>query len=137
MRLMMPDLTGRRILLAGAESDLAPALAQALTESGARLALVSLSSDADAAYAVHRLARKVSADLSQAIDGTNDAAVRVMVRQITKALDGLDAVIAFEEGASLRGYAEKELAKHHGRFLVVIGSAEETLALLADSDSTR
>jgi len=87
------DLTGKRVLLLGAENDLGRAIAAALAEAGARLALVGATNDAETAFAVQRLARKLSAETSQAIDATNEMAVRVMVRQVAKALGGLDGVV--------------------------------------------
>ena len=68
-------------------------IAAALAESGARLALVGATNNSEAAFVVQRLARKLRAETSQAIDATNEMAVRVMVRQISKALGGLDAAV--------------------------------------------
>jgi NADP-dependent 3-hydroxy acid dehydrogenase YdfG len=79
--------------LLGAETELGRAIAAALAEAGARVALVGATNDAEAAFSVQRLARKVGAEVSQAIDATNEAAVRVMVRQVSKALGGLDGVV--------------------------------------------
>ena len=86
-------LTGKRVLLLGAETDLGSAIAAALAEAGARLALVGATNDAETAFAVQRLARKLGAEASQAIDATNEMAVRVMVRQVSKALGGLDGIV--------------------------------------------
>lgn len=127
----MTTLEGRRVLLAGAESNLAPGIAAALTQSGARVALVAMRSDADSAFTAQRLARKVGAGLSQAIDGSNDAAIRVMVRQVAKALGGIDAVVASEDNARLRAHAARELERTGGAFLVAAPSADETLSALA------
>jgi len=82
-----------RALVLGAETPAGRAIAAALTEAGAQLALVASSTDAETAFAVQRLARRTGAVLSQAIDATNEMAVRVMVRQVSKALGGLDAVV--------------------------------------------
>ena len=49
--------------------------------------------DADAAFSAQRLARRLGAAMSQAIDGSNQAALRVMVRQVGKTLGGLDGVV--------------------------------------------
>jgi NAD(P)-dependent dehydrogenase (short-subunit alcohol dehydrogenase family) len=86
-------LSGKRVLLLGAETDLGRAIAAALVEAGVRLALVGATNDADTAFAVQRLARKLNAEVSQAIDATNEMGVRVMVRQVSKALGGLDGVV--------------------------------------------
>ncbi|MEE8369880.1 MAG: SDR family NAD(P)-dependent oxidoreductase, partial [Dehalococcoidia bacterium] len=91
------DLSGKRVLLLGAETTLARTLAISLAEAGADVAVVAGSADAEAAFAAQRLSRRLTAlgrrSPAQAIDGTNEMAVRVMVRQIGKALGGLDAVV--------------------------------------------
>ena len=81
-----------RALVLGAETPAGRALAAALAAAGARIALIASTGDAETAFAVQRLARRLGA-LSQAIDATNEMAVRVMVRQVSKALGGLDAVV--------------------------------------------
>ncbi len=77
----------------GAETAAGSAIAAALTAAGARLAVVAASPDADTAFAVQRLARRKGAVASQAIDAGNEMAVRVMIRQISKALGGLDLLV--------------------------------------------
>ncbi len=89
----MTDLSSKRVLLIGAESERGRVIAAALAEAGARLALVGSTNDPETAFAVQRLARKLQAQASQAIDATNEMAVRVMVRQVSKVLGGLDAVV--------------------------------------------
>lgn len=86
-------LDGKRTLVLGAETLVGGAIAAALAAAGARFALVAASSDADTAFAVQRLARRSGAALAQAIDAMSEMAVRVMVRQVSKALGGLDAVV--------------------------------------------
>ena len=92
----MTDLTGKRVLILGAETDIGRAVTTAVAEAGASVAAVAATSDAEAAFTVQRLARRLSSDdrkvIAQAIDATNEAAVRVMVRQVSKELGGLDAV---------------------------------------------
>jgi NAD(P)-dependent dehydrogenase (short-subunit alcohol dehydrogenase family) len=105
----LPQLDDRRILLLGAESDLGVAAATVLANAGARLALVAGSRDAEAAFAVQRLARRLDA-MSQAIDATNEAAVRVMVRQVSKEMGGLDAAVSCVLDAMAR-----ELFERHAR----------------------
>ncbi len=119
-------LGGKRVLLMGAETELGGALAAALAEAGASLALVAATSDAQAAFAVQRLARRLSA-VAQAIDASNEMAVRVMVRQVAKQLGGLDAVVfcvdrsrPFEGALALAvRFAGKELARRGGTFVAV------------------
>ena len=80
-----------RALVLGAETPAGRALAAALAAAGARIALVAAGADTGVAFDVQRLARRLGA-LSQAIDATNEMAVRVMTRQVAKALGGLDAL---------------------------------------------
>jgi NAD(P)-dependent dehydrogenase (short-subunit alcohol dehydrogenase family) len=105
----LPRLADRRVLVLGAETDLGVATATALANAGARLALVSGSRDAEAAFAVQRLARRLNAT-SQAIDATNEAAVRVMVRQVSKELGGVEAAVSCVTDATAR-----ELFERHAR----------------------
>ncbi|TMB96746.1 MAG: SDR family NAD(P)-dependent oxidoreductase [Chloroflexi bacterium] len=92
-----PDLNGKRILVLGAETELGAAIAAELADAGARLAVVAGSTAPDAAFAAQRLARRLSTPerpvIAQAVDATNEMGVRVMVRQASKAMGGLDAVV--------------------------------------------
>ncbi len=94
---MSADLTGKRVLVLGAETEVGRAVTAAVAEAGADVALVAATSDAEAAFAVQRLARRLSTGerrvISQAIDATNETAVRVMMRQVSKAVGGLDGVV--------------------------------------------
>ena len=96
----MTDLTGKRVLILGAETEVGRAVTTAVAEAGALVAAVAATSAAEAAFAVQRLARRLSSDerkvIAQAIDATNEAAVRVMVRQVSKELGGLDGVVCCE-----------------------------------------
>jgi len=106
------ELSGKRVLILGAETEVGRAIASALAEAGADLALVAATSDAEAAFAVQRLARRLAAPgrraLAQAIDATNEMAVRVMVRQVSKELGGLDAIVLCEYFSS---FSEQQRAK--------------------------
>ena len=118
-----PVLPGKRILLLGAETELGAEIARALAEAGASLALIAASNDPQTAFAVQRLARKIGAPVSQAIDATNEMAVRVMVRQVSKELGGLDAVVfCGPDDARVRTLAlqfgQKELGRFGGGLLV-------------------
>jgi NAD(P)-dependent dehydrogenase (short-subunit alcohol dehydrogenase family) len=117
-----PDLTGKRVLVLGAETEVGRAVAIAVAEAGASLAAVAATSEAEAAFAVQRLARRLSSGerkvIAQAIEATNEAAVRVMVRQVSKELGGLDAVVstaAYQEvsegTARLLAFLEKRAEK--------------------------
>ncbi len=119
-----PDLCAKRVLVLGAETELGRAVASALAEAGADVALVAATNDAQAAFAVQRLARRLSA-VAQAIDATNEMAVRVMVRQVAKRLGGLDAVVFCADRsrpvdlpvALAVRFAGKELARNRGTFV--------------------
>jgi NAD(P)-dependent dehydrogenase (short-subunit alcohol dehydrogenase family) len=126
-----PDLSGKRVLLLRVESEVGGAIAEALAEAGARLGLVAASNDSESAFAVQRLARRLGADVSQAIDATNETATRVMARQMSKALGGLDAVIlapgspndpkrTFEQSRHLIGSGMKELDRQAGGHLILV-----------------
>jgi NAD(P)-dependent dehydrogenase (short-subunit alcohol dehydrogenase family) len=126
------NLTGKRVLILGAETEIGRAVTTAVAEAGATVAAVAATSDAEAAFAVQRLTRRLSSGerkvIAQAIDATNEAAVRVMVRQVTKELGGLDAVVftcdlgqqtetAFE---SLYNRASTEMFRRSGGVIVAL-----------------
>jgi NAD(P)-dependent dehydrogenase (short-subunit alcohol dehydrogenase family) len=132
---MAGRLEGKRVLILGAETEIGRAVVSATAEAGASVAAIAATSDADAAFAVQRLARGLSSGarkvIAQAIDGTNEAAVRMMVRQVSKELGGLDA-IAFTISASagmerlaeslgpILQFGGKELDRKGGGSIVVI-----------------
>lgn len=112
------DWRGKRAIVLGAETVAGRAVAESLAGAGARLALVATSTDAQAAFAVQRLARRLSRPgqepvLAQAIDATNDMAIRVMVRQMAKSLGGLH-VLFFCADLGAATAAALELACRHG-----------------------
>lgn len=120
-------MTPKRVLLLGAETARGVETARALAAAGHTLALISATADAEAAFAVQRLARKLGAAASQAIDATNEAAVRVMVRQVSKALGGIDQAVSCvpDSGANafLRRFTEREVQKSSsGQFIDVSSS---------------
>ncbi len=127
----------RRAIVLGAETAAGRAVAEALATAGARLVLVAASTGADAAFAVQRLARRLSRPqqepvVAQAIDAANDMAVRVMVRQAAKALAGLDALFfcadlgaATAEALALAcRHGSREMRRTGGGAIVVVGGAE-------------
>ena len=119
-----------RALVLGAETPAGRAIAAALAAAGAQLALVAATGDAETAFAVQRLARRLGA-LSQAIDATNEMAVRVMTRQVAKALGGLNALFFCADlgagtAASLAlacRFATREMARGGGGAIVVTSAA--------------
>ena len=99
---MAIGLSGKRVLVLGAETEIGRAVVTAVAEAGASVAAVAATSDAEVAFVVQRLARRLSSGrrkvIAQAIDATNEAAVRVMVRQVSKELGGLNAVVFCGDG---------------------------------------
>ncbi len=120
------DLSGKRVLVLGTETDLGRLIATGLAERGARVAVVAAVPDSEAAFAVQRLAARLGGP-GQAIDSGNEMAVRVMVRQVSKGLGGLDAVVfcadrtrPFTAALTLAvRFGGKELARTHGTFVAV------------------
>lgn len=113
----------------GAETAAGRAVASVL--ASAHLAVVAATSDAGAAFEIQRLGRRLQAT-SQAIDATNEMAVRVMVRQIKKELGGLD-LLAFcadlgpATGSALAlaiRFAAREMARSGGGTIVVAAAVE-------------
>jgi len=90
---------------------------------------------ADAAFGVQRLARRLGAPMSQAIDAANQAALRVMVRQVGKSLGGLDALVDATGDASVRDVAEpvarREMGRTGGGVYVVGDDAGEVVRAVA------
>jgi len=124
------NLTGKRVLLLGAETDLGAEVASALAEAGATLALVSSTDAGDAAFAVKRLARKLGA-FSQAIDASNEMAVRVMVRQVAKELGSLDATVICTDSEHIERFATREMEKGGGGVFVDAREAADVAAAVA------
>lgn len=83
--------------------------------------------EADAAFGVQRLARRLGAAMSQAIDASNEAALRIMVRQVGKALGGLDAFVDATGVEQTQGVAEpiarREMDRTGGGVYVVAADA--------------
>ena len=130
----MPVTEPKRVLLLGAETELGQACAEALAEAGARLTLVSSKPDVSSAFAVQRLARKLGAS-AQAIDATNEAAVRVMLRQVSKDLGGLDAtVVCVADSAALshtERLARREMARSGDGVFVVAADSRGVVDVVA------
>jgi 3-oxoacyl-[acyl-carrier protein] reductase len=92
------DLSGKGALVVGAGSSAGRAIALALAEAGADIALSSVTQDGDEVMAIRRVSREVAAlgrkTLTQAADATLGTGVQVMVRQVAKEMDGIDILIA-------------------------------------------
>jgi len=88
---------------------------------------------------VQRLARRLGAAASQAIDATNEMAVRVMTRQISKALGGLDLLIfcadlgdnAAHSLALASRFAAREMAAGRAGSLAILAQLAECLFIEA------
>ena len=136
------QLGGMRALVLGAETAAGRHLAAALTAAGARTAIVAAGAEAEVAFAVQRLARRIGA-ASQAIDAGNEMAVRVMTRQISKAMGGLDLLVfcadlgerTTDALALAARFAAREIARAGaGRILVALprGTTADIPALAAE-----
>jgi NAD(P)-dependent dehydrogenase (short-subunit alcohol dehydrogenase family) len=134
------DLSGKRVLVLGAETEPGEAISGLLVAAGASVAMVAASGEPEPAFALKRSARRLGAAVAQAIDATNDMAVRIMVRQVSKQLRGLDAfVYCGPDDARVRTlalqYGQKELSRFGGGVLVDAEgrSAEEAFRELASA----
>jgi len=134
----LPLLDDKRVLLLGAETDLGRETADALHLAGATLALVASVPAADAAFAVQRLGRRLGA-ISQAIDASNEAAVRVMVRQLSKELGGIDASVSCVTDEQAREFFERHARKEMKRsgagvYVDATSTADVVSAVAASGD---
>ena len=137
------QLGGIRALVLGAETKAGRLLATALAAAGARTTIVAAGAEAEVAFAVQRLARRIGA-ASQAIDASNEMAVRVMTRQVSKAMDGLDLLLFSADlgerttaGALALAarFAAREMSRGDGgRILVALprGTSADVPALAAE-----
>lgn len=95
--------------------------------------------DADAAFSAQRLARRLGAAMSQAIDASNLMALRVMVRQIGKSLGGLDAFVDATGVATIQGIAEplarREMDRTGGGVYVVADDAATVVRAVAGDEA--
>lgn len=133
-------MTPKRVLLLGAETELGAETARALAAAGHTIALISASTDAEAAFPVQRLARKLNAAASQAIDATNEAAVRVMVRQVAKQLGGFDAAVNCAPDPATRDlllhHSTKEMHRYGNPVFIDAETVADIVSALAASPAT-
>ncbi len=138
------QLGGVRALVLGAETAAGQLLAAALAAAGARATIVAAKPDAAVAFEVQRLSRRVGA-ASQAIDATNEMALRVMTRQVSKRLGGLDLLVFCADlGNETRSalalaarFAAREMARAgDGAILVALpeGAGVDVAALAAEHE---
>jgi NAD(P)-dependent dehydrogenase (short-subunit alcohol dehydrogenase family) len=91
------DLSGKRALVLGAGGAAGRAIALALGEAGASVTVSSTSNDGDEIMRVKRVQAELTkmgrTSSTVATDITLGAGVQVMVRQVAKALGGLDIMV--------------------------------------------
>jgi NAD(P)-dependent dehydrogenase (short-subunit alcohol dehydrogenase family) len=91
------ELSGRKVVVLGANDPVAAAVARAFAQAGADVAVTSTSGDPEEAFALRPLRRAIEASGRQAIadiaDLGNGASVQIAVRQIAKQLGRLDVVV--------------------------------------------
>lgn len=92
------DLSGKHALVTGAGSSVGRAIALALAEAGADVAVCSVTQDGDEVTAVKRTAREIDGmgrrALNQAVDATRGGNVRAMARRVARELGGLDILVS-------------------------------------------
>jgi NAD(P)-dependent dehydrogenase (short-subunit alcohol dehydrogenase family) len=91
------DLTGKKALVIGAGAPAGRAIARALAEAGADVAVSSITNDGDEVMRVKSLQREISklgrSAVAMATDVTLGTGVQVMVRQVAKEFDGIDVLV--------------------------------------------
>ena len=109
---------GKRALVLGVETAAGRALALALAEAGAAVAVVAAKDDPESAFSAKRVAGQIAKlgrpGPTQAIDAALATAVQVMVRQVAKGLGGLDLVVVCldqPQAAATERLSEAEWAK--------------------------
>ena len=85
-----PGLSGRRVIVYGAETDAGRAIAEALRAAGASIGVCSNATEGAALFALKRAAAGAPAE---SVDVTNPTNVRVATRKLAKALGGLDIAV--------------------------------------------
>ena len=90
-------LDGKRALVLGAATGSGRAIALALAEAGADLALCTVTTDGEEVFALRKTARQVRelgrAAIEQAIDASLGTGAQVMVRQVSKELGRIDVLV--------------------------------------------
>lgn len=89
----MSDLSGRRALVTGASRGLGRAIALALAEAGADVAVNYLSNEAAARETVQAIEALGRSAIAIQADVREEAAVKAMVAQVVEQLGGLDILV--------------------------------------------
>ena len=84
------DLTGRRVIVYGAEKPVASAIVEALREAGASVGVTSANTDGTSLF---RLKKAGGNGPTEAVELSNGTNVQVATRKISKGLGGVDAAI--------------------------------------------
>jgi NAD(P)-dependent dehydrogenase (short-subunit alcohol dehydrogenase family) len=91
------SLAGKRALVVGAEGAIGRAIALAVAEAGADVAVCAGSTASDAAFAVKKVAKEIEGlgrkSVAEAADTSLGTGAQVMVRQVAKGLGGLDVLV--------------------------------------------
>ncbi len=97
------DLTGKRVVVVGGETEQGRAVVIGLAEAGADVAIVSLSSDTKAEFAINSALNELWAlqrkGLALAIDATDAAQVREALAKTEAELGGPQAAVVVEGAA--------------------------------------
>lgn len=92
------DLSGKHALVMGAGWSVGRAIALALAEAGADVAVSSITQDGDEVTAVKRTAREIGEmgrrTFDKAVDATLGTAVQTIVRQATAELGSIDVLVS-------------------------------------------
>jgi NAD(P)-dependent dehydrogenase (short-subunit alcohol dehydrogenase family) len=90
-------LSGRNALVMGAGNEAAEAVALALAEAGADVALTTATPDAEEAFGLRRLSRQIDAlgrrSVIEVVDMNIGTNVQVAVRQVAKQLGSIDILV--------------------------------------------
>jgi NAD(P)-dependent dehydrogenase (short-subunit alcohol dehydrogenase family) len=104
------DLAGRKALVMGANSPAAAAIALALAQAGADVAITTTTSDAEEAFNLRRLRKRITDLGRRSMDESADLSlptnVQITVRQVAKELGGID-LMAIEADFRLIKPADK------------------------------
>ena len=125
------DLHGKRVLVVGGETALGRAVVIGLAEAGADVAIVSLTSETKAEFAINSALNELWAlqrqGLALAIDAADAEQVRAAVERADRELGRPELVIAVGEGTAVAALGEREVVE-----LAVDADADEALeAVLA------
>jgi len=108
------DLSGRRVIVYGAETPTGRAIADAFREAGATVGVTSASTAGDALFA---LKKSAAGGPSEAVDLANATNVQVATKKLQKDLGGLDVAVV-----APAAYLAKPLAKTtDAEFQAVVG----------------